>query len=432
MTQSKNKYALQTTKQKAINSTLSNQIPNGYDLYCPAIWKQLHLNTKGDVFPCCEWTDIYPFGVKNLTKDTRILQSRNDVINGKIPKGCFKCVTNESNNLRSHRQDLIDMLGIVDKEYVSKDKLDAGAIEYIDLRMGNTCNFMCNFCSPNNSHLIGKEYLAVKNFVIHDNVVRNFPLKERLKDSVSKTINDDITKQEFLSLIPSLTNLKVIKLGGGEPFFQKKQLLDIIQKIPHKEKVTLRIITNCSVYDEEILQASNPFKEVSLALSVDATKRALEISRWKSNWTSIKENIDKFQKWKAYRNDRLSLSLIPTMSVYTILDLANLLEFASKQKIYTSVSFVSDPETKQINLINQKYLIKLKEKIQKQIVNGLIEKQSFNMDSVMAQLDHHILNNETSKNIIRSFWHYQKYFEANRNYRLEKELPDVFRKIKKI
>ena len=147
MIQSKNKYAPQTTKQKAINSTLSNQIPNGYDLYCPAIWKQLHLNTKGDVFPCCEWTDIYPFGVKNLTKDTKILQARNDVINGKIPKGCFRCVTNESNNLRSHRQDLIDMLGIVDKQYVSKDKLDAGAIEYIDLRMGNTCNFMCNFCS---------------------------------------------------------------------------------------------------------------------------------------------------------------------------------------------------------------------------------------------------------------------------------------------
>ena len=36
------------------------------------------------------------------------------------------------------------------------------------------------------------------------------------------------------------------------------------------------------------------------------------------------------------------------------------------------------------------------------------------------------------KNVIKTFWYYQKYFERNRKYKLEKELPELFDKIKKI
>ena len=56
----------------------------------------------------------------------------------------------------------------------------------------------------------------------------------------------------------------------------------------------------------------------------------------------------------------LKLSLIPAMSVYTILDLPNLLEFATEQEIPTNVGFVQEPKSQMINLIRGKYLIKLK------------------------------------------------------------------------
>ena len=128
------------------------------------------------------------------------------------------------------------------------------------------------------------------------------------------------------------------------------------------------------MYDEEILQVTNYFREVNLALSIDATGRTLEISRWKSNWKTIQENIRKLKKWREHRNGNLKLSLIPTMSVYTILDLPNLLEFATEQEIPTNVGFVQDPESQMINLIREKYLIKLKEKIQKRVAQGKIRK----------------------------------------------------------
>ena len=31
------------------------------------------------------------------------------------------------------------------------------SIEKVDIRLGNVCNFACNFCNANNSHTIAKE-----------------------------------------------------------------------------------------------------------------------------------------------------------------------------------------------------------------------------------------------------------------------------------
>jgi hypothetical protein len=125
--------------------------------------------------------------------------------------------------------------------------------------------------------------------------------------------------------------------------------------------------------------------------------------------------------------------LIPAISVYTILDLPNLLEFATKQEIRTeNIRFVHDPESQMVNLIREEHLIKLKEKLQQRVVQGKIRKDLVNLDIIYSQLDYAILNNRIEKNVIKTFWYYQKYFESNRKYKLEEELPELFEKVKKI
>ncbi len=417
-----------------------DNLPKDYDLYCPAIWKQVFMNTRGSIFPCCEWTNITPTIKTKLPQlsshgpeCTDVLQeARETVMNGKIPKGCLTCKIDENKGVKSHRQTLIDVLGAVDKKHIKDNLVDAESIEYLDIRLGNTCNFMCNFCSPNNSHLIGKEWIADKNGPLPKDIAKQFLHREDVKKTLSKTISDHPTKENFIESIHRYPNLRLVKIGGGEPFFQKKQTFRIIEKIPYKEKVELRILTNCSVYDEEILQITNNFREVHLALSIDATGRTLEISRWKSNWKSIQENIRKLKKWREHRNGNLKLSLIPAMSVYTILDLPNLLEFATEQEIPTNVGFVQDPESQMINLIRGKYLIKLKGKIHKKVVQGKIRKDLVDLDSIYGQLDYAILNNGIEKNIIETFWYYQKYFERNRKYSLKEELPKLYSSIKTV
>lgn len=410
-----------------------DNLPKDYDLYCPAIWKQVFMNTRGSIFPCCEWTNRTPTIKTKLPHlSSHLQEARETVMNGKIPKGCLTCKIDESKGVKSHRQTLIDVLGAVDKKHIKDNLVDAESIEYLDIRLGNTCNFMCNFCSPHNSHLIGKEWIADKNGPLPKDIANQFLHRDSVKYTLSKTISDHPTKENFIESIHRYPNLRLVKIGGGEPFFQKKQTFRIIEKIPYKEKVELRILTNCSVYDEEILQITNNFREVHLALSIDATGRTLEISRWKSNWKSIQENIRKLKKWREHRNGNLKLSLIPTMSVYTILDLPNLLEFATEQEIPTNVGFVQDPESQMINLIRGKYLIKLKEKIHKKVVQGKIRKDLVDLDSIYGQLDYATLNNGIEKNIIETFWYYQKYFERNRKYSLKEELPELYSSIKTV
>ena len=42
------------------------------------------------------------------------------------------------------------------------------------------------------------------------------------------------------------------------------------------------------------------------------------------------------------------------------------------------------------------------------------------------------MNNNGKKNVIKTFWYYQKYFERNRKYSLEEELPELYSSIKTV
>ena len=134
----KNNSAPLTARQKAKRSTLPDDLPKDYDLYCPAIWKQVFMNTRGSIFPCCEWTNMtqtiktkLPQLSSHGPEGTDVLQeARENVINGKIPQGCLACKVDESKNIKSHRQGLIDMLGPVNKNYVKDKLVDAELIEY--------------------------------------------------------------------------------------------------------------------------------------------------------------------------------------------------------------------------------------------------------------------------------------------------------------
>lgn len=427
-------------RENAINSKLPSKLPDDYDLYCPAIWKQIHLNTRGRIMPCCMWTDLTPWFDQSPShidshgpEGSSILKNaRRNVLEGKIPQGCLSCKTDESHGSKSYRQDLIDLLGPVDKDKIKNTFVDAESVEYLDIRLGNTCNFMCNFCSTHNSHLIGKEYLADKGAPRPQDVTPQYLQKDLVRKTLSKTISDHPAKEEFISLIHRYRNLKMVELAGGEPFYMKKQTLKILELIPYKERVKLKILTNCSLYDESILEITNHFNKVQLGLSVDATGRALEISRWKSDWKSVQSNIRKFKRWSDGCKGDFSLSLIPAISVYTIMDLPNLLEFGTEQEIWTNVSFVQDPASQMINMLEGSVLAKVKEQIQEKNAMGKIQSRFANLDTIYQKLDQNISKNKIQKNTIKTFWYYQNYFERNRKYKLKLELPQLYEKIKTV
>ena len=95
-------------------------------------------------------------------------------------------------------------------------------------------------------------------------------------------------------------------------FFMKKELLMLLNAINNKSKVTVRILTNVSVYDTDIIEKLKEFQKVNLMLSIDAVGRHIEISRWKSNWKVLETNIQRFKKdrYATLRNAKIRLSNI--------------------------------------------------------------------------------------------------------------------------
>ena len=330
------------------------------------------------------------------------------------------CVKQETQGIKSHREQLIDKLGPINPEYINGEIVSEDNIEYLDIRTGNTCNFMCNFCNPWNSHLIGKEYANS-----HANSHAD-PMQIVYGPKKTHSI-----KIGFVNNISKYKNLKFIHFAGGEPFFMKKKLIKIIDLIQNKEQITFRVLTNTSLYDEEIIEKLKQFKTVWIMMSIDAIGRSIEISRWRSNWNILDENIQKFVK---LRNDypQVNLMMVPAIGVYTVGSLPKLLEYGSRNKIYTSVLFIQDPYSQVVNMISSNHLKKIKEKVLAKCKVFKIDRENCNYKEIIQQFDFYIKNNNINNKVIKSFWYWQKYFEDNRNYSLKKELPTVYNMIKTV
>jgi MoaA/NifB/PqqE/SkfB family radical SAM enzyme len=386
---------------------------NGY--YCPAIWQQVHLSTKGEILPCCVYkNDKTPEYIKDgnteLHNSDIFVKDRQTILDKKIPKGCSYCVKQEAQNIKSHREHLIEKLTPMDH----KENLKVGndSIEYLDVRLGNTCNFMCNFCGPESSHLLAKEYLQNG-------------LENEIDKAHSYQFDDKAVFQKFINTINKYPNLKFVHIAGGEPFFMKKELLMLLNAINNKSKVTVRILTNVSVYDTDIIEKLKEFQKVNLMLSIDAVGRHIEISRWKSNWKVLETNIQRFKK------DNFNLIMVPAISLYTVSSLPDLLEYCTMNEIYSDILFIQDPVHQVVNMIPANNLKIIKEEIIQKYLGNLISEKYVNYKEIIQQLNFYIEKNHVKEETIKAFWKWQDYFEKNRNYSLKKELPHVYDAIKK-
>ena len=252
-------------------------------MYCSAPWTTVQIKNDGQFSYCCMSRN--PMG-KDLN-DPLLVEGRQKMIDGEILPVCqTKCFDIEHlyNGQRKH----------LTKLYPIKHEIRAEAnpdhIQYIDLRMGNICNFTCLMCGDRDSHIWGK-----------------INGKENPYISWAK---DPVQYKRIIDFIASCKNLKCISLAGGEPFYNKKQLFDVIDRLPRD--IELKFITNVSFCDDEIISKLNEFKKGKLHCSVDGVDKWIEVQRLRSNWKTVEQNLLKFSKG-LHKN--WELRLVPTFTV---------------------------------------------------------------------------------------------------------------------
>ena len=274
------------------------------DFFCPLPWIHQFIQ-PGGIKVCCSSTEQLAVTPAEFERSDFLQEIKSTILAGQAPKSCEACVKNEASNLTSTRtQALRDW-----PKYTSSTV--PHAVEYLDLRYDNLCNFACRTCEPNFSTSIEKE------------LTEHTELKKFYNTQIIKLDRSNIADE----IRPFYPTLKRINLTGGEPLLIKENLR-ILQELidTGRTNIQLLITTNVSTVNPKMLMLISQFDDVHWTLSIDAIGNAAEYIRHGSKWSVIEKNVHDILGLEH------SVSINTTVSAYSILSLSKLLTWFSDLK----------------------------------------------------------------------------------------------------
>jgi radical SAM protein with 4Fe4S-binding SPASM domain len=298
---------------------------------CKKMWNHLYIGTDGNINPCCLADHRFPLGninqdsIDNILQSDKAIKIRNWMAQGYRSIACETCYSKEDRNIDSARQPC-------------NASTEIFAIDSLDIRIDNICNFKCRMCSEYFSSAIQQETIELygKNAIlgIEQNTLTRF----------SKT-----EKNFFLHKVaPYLTNsLKKIYFAGGEPLIADAhyQLLDRLLEIDNTN-LKISYSTNLSKLKYKNLDAIeywNQFKNVVVNASIDASGKVAEYVRHGTVWQDILDNIDHIKK----HSPQVHLKIASTVGFLNVTNLIELqtqwIRHAIFDKDDLTVNVLTDP-----------------------------------------------------------------------------------------
>jgi sulfatase maturation enzyme AslB (radical SAM superfamily) len=228
---------------------------------------------------------------------------------GQVPDMCQQCVNEEKMTGRSLRTD--------SQQDYNHQRFVTTAIDFVDYRANNICNFKCRSCFPKFSHGIDNE---IKN---------NLTLQKFYKPIDKKIAKINDANTEWIS--KNLDQIKRLMLTGGEPT-RMPEIKSIIERIVHDRlDIQILITTNGSFEDGFWYELTRSHDNLHWTVSLDAVGPAAEIIRNGTDWKIVEANA----KWLA--SHAASMNINTTITHLNILHLAPLLVFVKqlqKDSIY--------------------------------------------------------------------------------------------------
>lgn len=315
--------------------------------FCAVPFVSIMVNTDTTVRYCCmvkgaankiKKDDGSPYTCKDRfiddawnSKDMRDI--RKAMIAGEKIEGCSVCYLQEDSGRVSNRQHSInewkwklgeDALYDKVKQALDNDGVVKDDIVYLDLRLGNLCNLKCRMCNPWNSSQIAKEHLSLKDTDkayadVWKKTFGTFPLTV-LDDQ--QWFDHDILWDQVISLIPTL---KKVYMTGGEPTLIKNNFKFMQSCLEQGRKdILLFFNTNCTNLNKNFFELISQFDQVHINASMDGIGEVNEYIRSPSNWKQINENIERLASLP-----NVVLGITPTVQVYNIFDLTNIVKYVN-------------------------------------------------------------------------------------------------------
>lgn len=289
---------------------------SGSPSFCIIPWLHLATRPNGDARICCvanasgSYSGDYSVGLvkkedgdpSNFGRElpSQVFNSeymrsvRKLMLDGSVPSSCTKCFEEEAKGIVSKRvweTGAWHLDGVNIPETISNTDENGYVpykLQYLDLRLGHTCNLKCIMCSPHDSSMWVNDHKKVFP-IFQSDLIK----KQMVWDS--KSFNNYWHEnpafwQEIYEQIP---NIRHLYFAGGEPLIIKehKLFLEEIVRRGFAHRIHLRYNTNVTMLDESIIELWKNFKVVKVGVSLDGMGDRNYYIRFPAEWETIEKNL---------------------------------------------------------------------------------------------------------------------------------------------
>ena len=254
-----------------------------------------------NVKACCNTTARYKADTKDVKNTTEFIdrnwnneglkKERRDILNGRMPQGCKRCVEKTPKSWqmkrRVHRdykiQDLIKL------NYLLEDGTMIVPPRSFDMRADITCQANCIMCGPYSS---SKWESTVKNDKVNISKYQgDFVLPKH-------NIQTDFEWLDRIDKVPYLN------LAGGEPFLNNRDFSYLYKNIDKVQN--FRVISNIQYMPDEIFDFLEKYShKITFMVSCDGLEDIYEFIRAPLKWKQFVKNWNRLKniyKDKTYSN----------------------------------------------------------------------------------------------------------------------------------
>ena len=300
--------------------------------FCSAPFLQLQTSKDDRCGPCPYTPNIWKIkgNISDKWQSKELENLRKNFLDNKQDPQCTKCWKEEKAGKKSLRIRLSEAKEsknsqkIFDK-YISTKKYFAFP-KILTLIPGNECNLACPSC---NSFFSSKW---------------NSQIKQKNYNGFQKTTDNwNLTDKQYQDIVDNSQNLQKIELFGGEPFLNKQNKKQLIEKLIQKgtsKNIKLYFNTNGTLFDEKyMVELTTKFKFVEIRQSIDGIYDQFEYLRYGAKFDKVCENAEKFS---ALPNS--DFAVICTISNYNLLGIDAIDEFMQKRNwiVYYNVANTPD------------------------------------------------------------------------------------------
>lgn len=290
---------------------------------CALPFHHISMRPDGQIRPCCyfreddipsdlnaSYTD--PFN-HPFIKDIRKNMSADLPVNG-----CKKCYIDEKitgNSMRKIANHSLDF-GLPYGENI-RGKIEK--LTNIDLAFSNVCNNRCRMCGPdlstnwyNDAKKLGIE--IPKGILTTNSIIDNY----------------------------NLSNLRYLKLIGGEPLMEQDKFIEVLKKC-QLDKLSILLVTNTTILpSQELLDLLNQCRHVATHLSIDAFGPLNNMLRKGSDWNEVDKNVNWFLE-NMHNKQKFSTCIDSVVSIYNCNMIDKMIDYANTKKLKIKFNLVDGP-----------------------------------------------------------------------------------------